>query len=390
MNWSVARDFKAQLSRQWECGDLLRPLVTGEKRFPQRLALRGPTPSDLTDRFEEVRNWLVELTAVPRVRIEWREVGHRVHGTQRLPMFVWIETLDDAIAMIGKGAHAARFESLLALTRTRAPALLAWLVKRPLQASELADAWPYLLDIVAWIEAHPRPGVYLRQVDIPGIHSKFIEAHRGILGELLDEVLPTEAISRACQGVGQFTARYGFLNKPARIRWRVLDARITLLRGPILPDITLDADSFARLDIPISRVFITENETNFLAFPPTVDSIVVFGAGYGWDALAKAAWLSRTSVHYWGDIDTHGFAILDHLRERFDHVTSFLMDSPTLMAHQALWGSEPVQVIHDLQRLTHAERALYDELRDNRIRTNLRLEQEMIGFGFVREALANL
>ena len=33
-----------------------------------------------------------------------------------------------------------------------------------------------------------------------------------------------------------------------------------------------------------------------------------------------------------GDIDTHGFAILDTLRARFDHVESFLMDRDTLMA----------------------------------------------------------
>ena len=95
-------------------------------------------------------------------------------------------------------------------------------------------------------------------------------------------------------------------------------------------------------------MFIAEYETNFLVFPAAADAIVIFGAGYGWDALAKAGWLSRCAIHYWGDIDTHGFAILDHLRRRFDHVVSFLMDRPALMAHEALWGSEPDQVIHDL------------------------------------------
>jgi hypothetical protein len=34
--------------------------------------------------------------------------------------------------------------------------------------------------------------------------------------------------------------------------------------------------------------------------------------------------------------------------------------------------------------------ALYDELRDNRIRNNLRLEQEMIGFGRVEATLREL
>jgi hypothetical protein len=117
------------------------------------------------------------------------------------------------------------------------------------------------------------------------------------------------------------------------------------------------------------------------------DSIVIFGAGYGWDAWAKAEWLMRCSIHYWGDIDTHGFAILDSFRSRFPHATSFLMDRPTLIAHESMWGHEPDQVIRDLPRLTKDERVLYDELRVNRIRNHLRLEQEMIGFGHISAAL---
>ena len=35
----------------------------------------------------------------------------------------------------------------------------------------------------------------------------------------------------------------------------------------------------------IRRVFITENEINFLAFPRMKEAIVIFGAGYGWDAF---------------------------------------------------------------------------------------------------------
>jgi len=91
---------------------------------------------------------------------------------------------------------------------------------------------------------------------------------------------------------------------------------------------------------PVQRVFITENETNFLAFPPACNAIVIFGAGYGWDALSRSRWLNNCSIHYWGDIDTHGFGILDQLRGHFDHVVSFLMDRATLDAHAVFWGSE--------------------------------------------------
>jgi len=57
------------------------------------------------------------------------------------------------------------------------------------------------------------------------------------------------------------------------------------------------------------------------------------------------------------------------------------------MAHEEFWGSEADQVVRDLPRLTAPERELFDELRDNRIRPGLRLEQERIGFGWVRTGL---
>lgn len=63
-------------------------------------------------------------------------------------------------------------------------------------------------------------------------------------------------------------------------------------------------------------------------------------AGYGFDVLSKAEWLSRCCVLYSGDIDTHGFAILDQLRSQFDHVESFLMDRAILLAFESQWGEE--------------------------------------------------
>jgi hypothetical protein len=386
-HWTIAQDLKAQLSRLWERGELLRTQLDSGSVFPLRLSLKGPTSTELPERFEAVRAWIANLTAAARIRIEWREFTHRILGPQRLPQTAWVDNLDDALAIIGKRGEAARFADLLSRTQLRQPNLIPWLRKRPLQALELAVDWDRLLAVVEWLVRHPRPGIYLRQVDIPDIHSKFIERHRSLLAEWLDLSLPAQAIDTDRIGIDQFAARYGFLNKPIRIRFRLLDPQLTVLPGLILPDITLDAGSFAKLTASIRQVYITENETNFLAFPNAPQSIVIFGGGYGWDALSKAHWLRNCSLHYWGDIDTHGFAILDSLRSRLPHVHSFLMDRATLMAHETLWGEEHDQTINDLPTLTPTEAALYDELRDNRIRKNLRLEQERIGFHEVTEAL---
>lgn len=388
MSWSSAQDLRAQLMRLWERGELLREgLGPGASRFPLRLTLKAPGSDDITRRFEAVRAWVAAIAATPHVRLEWQDVRHRVQGSQRLPASAWVDSLDEALAWIGKRAEHARFCALHAETATRQPLLLPWLEKRPLRALELAAEWPRLLDVVAWLQAHPRPGVHLRQVDLPGIHTKFIESHRGVLAELLDLALPAAVIDPARTGAQQFAARYGFLDKPMLLRFRVLDPALDVLPGAPCPDLALDADSFARLRLDLARVFITENEINFLAFPRVPGSIVIFGAGYGWEALARAAWLQRCPIHYWGDIDTNGFAILAQLRSNFAHVESLLMDRVTLHAHEALWGREDRPRPADVARLTAAERSLYEDLREHRIRPALRLEQEYIGFGWLQDSL---
>lgn len=390
MTWTRPVDLRAQVQKLWDRGELLASLVTGESLFPKRLVLKGPTSAELANRFDEARAWIGELRVMPHCRVEMREFKHRVFGANAVPHEAWIDTVEHALALIGKQRDVARFTVLTDVTRKRQPQLLGWLGKRPLRALELSDEWSRLLEIVTWLQAHPRPSVYLRQVDIPSVHSKFIEAHRGVLLELLDIVLSPEAIDPTASGVSQFAKRYWFRDKPVRIRLRVLDPEHALLPSDLAQDITLDAASFARLDCKISRVFITENEINFLAFPQIKDSLVIFGAGYGFEMLSKAEWLSRCRVHYWGDIDTHGFAILDQMRSQFDHVESFLMDRITLLAFESQWGEEEKQTLRDLPRLNPEERALYDDLRDNRVRKNLRLEQERIGFSWVEAALSAL
>jgi hypothetical protein len=119
-------------------------------------------------------------------------------------------------------------------------------------------------------------------------------------------------------------------------------------------------------------------------------SLVIFGGGYGFEALASAQWLRACPVHYWGDIDTHGFAILDQLRVQLPHTQSFLMDRRTLMAHADHWSVEPQPQQRDLQRLLPDEQALLDDLRHNRLGEKLRLEQERIGYGWVQRALTEL
>lgn len=391
MSWTSSADLRAQVQKLWDKGDLLRPLVRSQAFTPRRLRLNAPSSTELSERFDAVRVWAAELRAMPRLRLVLREFRHRVLGNNALPDEVWFDTLDDALALIGKQKEAKRFAAMVRLTGQGVyGSLLPWLEKRPLTALALTDVWPRLLSVVGWLHAHPRPGIYLRQIDLPGVDSKFIEAHRGILTELLDAVLAPEALDLAALGAAQFCRRYGFKDKPLRIRFRLLDLSLALPGSGTDQDISLTQADFAQLRLPVRRVFMTENEVNFLAFPAQADSLVIFGAGYGFEAFSGAAWLHACELYYWGDIDTHGFAILDQLRVHFPHTQSLLMDRATLLAHAQQWGNEPQPLLRDLPRLVPAEAELFNTLRDNRLQPHLRLEQERISFGWLEQALRNI
>jgi hypothetical protein len=194
----------------------------------------------------------------------------------------------------------------------------------------------------------------------------------------------------AFTGLSGFCRRYGFRVKPTRVRFRMLDPETPLFSSRLEQDFTVTGEAFAALNPSVPVVFITENEINFLAFPEVPGAMVIFGAGYGFENLAGAKWLLEKDVRYWGDIDTHGFAILNQFRAFFPHARSFLMDQETLLAHRPLWGRESGAETGILDRLTPEEASLYDGLRRNHWGERIRLEQERIGFDFLGTALARL
>lgn len=391
--WSGPADIADRLTRLWNDGSLLAAHVTGEKLFPMQIPLRQPGISDIGDNFGAVQQWIRALDAATSAtrgygyELIWRDVNHRQTGRQRLPSAALIPSEADALLLIARQSDMRRFEKLAAMTMEQFPQLSGWLARRGLTVLEHAAAWPRVLAILAWFRAHPRPQLYLRQLDIAGVDSKFIETRKALLAELLDQVLPATAIDPAAIGARQFEARYGLLGKPALVRFRMLDPR-HYLAG--FSDISVPVAQFARNRPDVMRVFITENEVNGLAFPDKQDSMVVFGGGYGVERLAEVDWLREKEVIYWGDIDTHGFAILDRLRASVPHARSLLMDEATLFEHRPMWGCEEdgKRFTAGLARLGDAERALFDALRHDVHGARIRLEQERLAYGWVSEAAA--
>jgi hypothetical protein len=388
-SWTTPRDLRDQVLSVWNRGRILAAGIAGEPLFPLKLTMRRPDATALGQSFDAVRGWIRELEENSRAcrgfgyDIEWADINHRQLGRNRMPGRISVPSESDALRLIGKERDGRRFRKLADVTISRFPELATWVSRKPLVLLDHAPDRPRILDVLAWFRAHPRSNLYLRQVDIPGVDTKFVEARKPLFAELLDIVL--ERAEEPPITVAQtFEQKYGLRAKPRTVRFRVLDTRLAIAG---LTDLTISASDFARLNIAARRVFITENEVNGLAFPDFAQAIVIFGLGYSVDLLQAASWLAGTQIHYWGDIDTHGFVMLDRLRSAFPAARSILMDRETLMAHRVLWAREQTPSRATLSRLDPDEQALFDDLVNGRLGENVRLEQERVSYAFLERSL---
>jgi hypothetical protein len=399
--WTTPDDIRRQLQRHWDSGALLADRLAhqvdhdasaGEGLFPLALRLRRPTTRDITERFAEVAAWVRQLRDNSRdvlghgYAIEFRRQGNRVQGSNELPAALSVPRAEDALRLLRRQREAERFDTLVSEILSRQPRLAGWLRRQPLKVLEQDASWPRLLAVLDHFQHHPRPGCYLRQLAIPGVDTKFIESRRGLLAALLDEVLPDSAIDPEASGVRGFNQRFGLRSPSPLVRLRLLDPTL-YVQG--LSDLSLPAEQLTTFRPAVERVFITENLTNGLAFPDVPRSLVIFGLGYGLEHLVRTPWLRKVEVYYWGDIDTHGFGILDRLRATLPQARSLLMDRQTLLAHRPLWGEEPTdkRLGHTPSRLTDAELELFLALRDDAWAERVRLEQERIDFDWLQQTL---
>jgi hypothetical protein len=385
------KEIRAKVLRYWNSGRVLRAWLGQDELFPLAIPVGRPDAGRLLQEFPRVGSWKQSVESGGKChtgrgyRIEYREVNHRQMGRQRLPQRVVFDEPPDLIEYLGKQREFQRFARLSQDIRRCYPILRGWIERAPLRVLEQGDVWPGLLSVLDFFVANPRPDRYLRELQIPGVDSKFIEANRRILSDLLEQVLPTGLAHHG------FERRFGLKYDQPLIRFRLLDPECAAQFGE-MRDITLPLDQFQRLAPLCRRLFITENKINGLSFPATPGGMVIFGLGYGIGSLQGVEWLRQREIHYWGDIDTHGFAILSQLRGYFPDVRGFLMDLETLKRYPEIWGQEEKakRFTGRLDHLSPVEQATYRSLCENRLGENLRLEQERIPFAAVTRWLESL
>ena len=376
--WSTPDDVALKVRRRWSDGTLLRSLAEG-KPFPVvEVPLRGPKATEIGDSLDAVRDWVARLDAERRAdaryALEWVTIGGRHFGRNQVPARAVVSSYEQAWALLGVTREVRRFERILALTSEIAP-IRSWLLAHPHQALELGDEWERLLAAYSWLDASRNSGRYLREISAPGVDTKFAERHRSVLAGMLG-VSGTAA---------EFLTGLGLRAKPELVRLRVC----TSLGLPEpLSELAVRSDELAELRLEPRVALVVENEVTYLSVDVPDGGVVIWGKGFEVDRVGRLPWLADVMITYWGDLDTHGFAILDRLRAWLPRTRSVLMDRATLLAHRERWVVEERPARSVLTRLSSDEAELYGDLVSDVLGVKVRLEQERIDWGWAQARLS--
>jgi hypothetical protein len=367
----LARDFLARRFNNQH-----QNWLAGEGAWPLCVALGAPTDKDIAENAPAVRTWAdawQSMSGPGEVIFEERQFAR--FGRHRLPVSLSFANATGVATAVGQTRRwetaMERYQQML----NRWPVL----AKNKVLASRfdvLADYLPAdferLVTLLTWLEANPESGLYLRQLPVEGLDTKWLEKRTGLVAGLL----------RSLRGVtvddSDFHALCG-LRKPAhRVRIRLL---CPVLRERVggLGDIEAPIAELATLPIEPKAVVIVENLETGMALPDVPGTVAIMRLGNAVSALHVLRWLRGPQIVYWGDIDTHGFAILDRARRVMPQLRSVLMDEATLVSHRSLWVEESSLCANvPFDELTAEERRVYDNLRAGSWGQRVRLEQERL------------
>ncbi len=356
-----------ELARKRVDRDMRDWAVRGGDIAEFEIPLKPPTERAALSDLTKAVAWAESWRSVPGV--QWAVRNWPSIGRQETPDRIILRGADDIATFAGELRNwrllAARANALL--DRFGSTEVMRSRIKS--HAREILELPPADLErlesVLEWLGENSSHGWRIRQLPVRGVDTKWIGRHRGLVGDFGQAVTGRDSLN--------------LISTPTLIRVRFLDPVL----GPGgLMDVTAPVEELAQLDLGLANVLVVENLETLLALPELPHTVAIHGSGYGvGDRLRSIPWLSGAHLLYWGDLDSHGFAILNELRSQV-HAESILMDEETLLAHRDLWVPEPKPAVGTYTRLSPEEQQVLARLRTE---GSPRLEQERIPWEFAMQ-----
>lgn len=371
--------------------------IDGGGTWPLARGLEPPTSGDIRAGLDTVLRWTSawSVDRLPGGVSLVRETRlMRGIGSQTMPVRIEFDSPRAVAAFAGEVDAWDRVERRRALLLDLWPQLAAgtglgrlydWL-------EQAADAdVDRLVAVAAWVVANPSSGLYLRQLPVAGVDTKWIEGgHRRALAALVGLLRGEPNASGETER--DFLRLCGLRAPSSRVRIMVLDHELRAIIGG-LRDLQAPLSELASLPWAPSTTLFVENLACAYSLPDLESTVAVVGLGRAISLASELPWIHGTRGLYWGDIDTDGLEILSLARAQFPGICSVLMDRATLQRYPSRWVAEGVANRQaDKARLLPDECAMYEALLANdwagwEDQRGVRLEQERLDWTHVEEEL---
>ena len=269
-----------------------------------------------------------------------------------------------------------------------------------------------LMALLSWFVNYPDSGLYVRQIPVEGVDTKWIDrARRSLVSQLLlrikgglaplDEpqagavddrqtVVETASESSVLEGSADSPATLDFYRicglrrPPTRMRIAVLCPELRRQIGGVR-DLESSVEDLVQLPMRPRGIVIIENLETAYSLEDSPGVVAVVKLGNAVSLVGQLPWARGAPVLYWGDVDSYGYSILAQARQALEphgsRVESVLMDVSAVERHLHLVVTEPMQTSRvDCRWHRPSEIEVYEGLLGNRWGKQVRIEQERVSW----------
>lgn len=314
--------------------------------------------------------------------ISWEEWNSKKLGRQKWPSKITIETEEDFLFLVNKEDESKIFKNQLDELIGWRKGIREFLFARPQSVMQYKLVWKNLIVVVDYLLGNDVSGLYIRSIPVP-VHTKFIEQYKSFIFELIKH-FKSDIIS---DDNFTFEQVFGLKSKQHVFNMRWLDKELATKYMQGHEVFGLSTEGLNKVNWQINEIWLVENETNLYLLPERESTLVIFSKGHALTQLFNLPLLSSSKLFYWGDLDEHGFIMLNTFKRHYKHTLSIFMDRFTVEYHkkEILQQPEKYKTI-SLEFLTSEEDYAFQKLREE----NGRIEQEKLNQEFVFNIIAKL